>query len=346
LHHLFKMRFLKIYLIVLISLPKLLTAQYYDKKYVKDLRYRLLISYFQEYRSTEWAIKPIKRLDSTGNEGLRLASSANLFSGLLIQTNNSSLYLAATTPQTEVDKQKFGEQTASVFKIAIAERAVYTSFSIIKNKGFYDKYYNQHPDFLKDTLSYRRQNTSQATWINFDISYYKNNRRFAIGMPTYFGLRQLKSNVSLGGRLSYTYLKLENNTNYFFRDSLTKYKKELGISKLHYQGINLSVAPSAHLVAMKKIFLSADLSLGLDIGNVKTKSELSNNSKVYANLSLSQAKFITGYHGDRFITAVYYTFINQGFKTSYLTAGSTYHTFGFIMGFRINVYKNLPWEKD
>jgi hypothetical protein len=340
------MQHAKKYLCILLLLPTIVHAQYYNKKYVKDLRYRLLLSYFQEYRSIDVNIKPIKAFDSLGKENLILSSSANLLSGLLIQTNNSSMYLAGTTPQTDADIKKFGKQSSKIFKIAVSQRAIFTSFNYVKNDGLYDRNYSKHPEFLNDTLSYLRYNSSNVTWINFDINYYKNHRTFAIGMPTYFGLRQLRSKFTLAGRLSYNYLDIDNANRSFFRDSLTNQFTALSVSKYTFNGVNLSVSPSLHLVAFKKLFLYTDISFGIDVGSVKSKSPTTTSTKGYANVALSQAKIVGGYHGDRFIASLYYSFLNQSFKTAAVTAGGVYHTFGFIIGYRINLYKNLPWEKD
>jgi Domain of unknown function (DUF4421) len=339
------MRNVKIIFFLTIILPSFASAQYYKKKYIRDLRYRLLLSYFQEYRGVDFNINTNTKLDSTGKENLRLLSSANLYSGLLIQTNNASLYLASTTPQSDADIKKFGKQNSTLFKIAFVKNSISTSLNCIKSEGLYDKNYALHPEFAGDTIAYRRYNGAKVTWINFDINYYKNHRQFAIGMPTYFGLRQLKSKFSLGGRFSFNQLSIDNRGNSFFRDTLTKKNTDFAISKLKYTGVNFSITPSVHIVAFKKMFLYADLSFGADIGNVKSSLQNKTDSKFYANAAISQAKIIVGYHTDRFITALYYTFINQSFKTNQFIAGATYNNFGFIIGYRINLYKNLPWEK-
>lgn len=334
------------YTLLVIALPLLVNAQYYNKKYVKDLRHRLLISYFQEYGNLDLNLKPTKGLDNLQNENLLLSSSANLFSGILIQTNNSSLYLAGTNPQTEEDIDKHGKQNSKIVKIAMVFNSVYTSFRYLRNSGFYDKNYKNHPEFLNDSISYRRYSNSDLTWINFDINYYKNNRHFASGMPSYFGLRQLKSNISLATRFSYNKLAMDNKENSFFRDSISKQHTSLTLSKFQYEGVNFSLSPSFHLVALKKIFLSGELSLGADLGIVKSTFKNKIEPKFYSDLSLSQAKAVMGYHGDRFLTAVYYTFIAQSFKTNSFDVSTVYNNFGFIVGYRINIYKNLPWEKD
>jgi hypothetical protein len=340
------MRNLKNIFFLMLIQPSFANAQYYNKKYVKDLRYRLLLSYFQEYRSVGFNANPDKKFDSTGKENLQLSSSANLYSGLLIQTNNASLYLANTTPQSDADIKKFGKQNSILFKIAFVKNSISTSLNCIKSEGLYDKNYAMHPEFAGDTVAYRRYNGAKITWINFDVNYYKNHRQFAIGMPTYFGLRQLKSKFSLGGRFAFNQLSIDNKGNSFFRDTLTKKFSDLAVSKFNYTGINLSVTPSVHVVAFKKIFLYADVSLGTDIGNVKSSLLNKTESKFYANAAIAQAKAIVGYHTDRFITSIYYTFINQSFKTNQFIAGATYNSFGFIIGYRINLYKNLPWEKN
>ena len=94
------------------------------------------------------------------------------------------------------------------------------------------------------------------------------------------------------------------------------------------------------------MFLYTDLSVGLNFGITKSDSEKQNISKSSVNVAIPQAKIILGYQSNRFITSLYYTFSNQTIKTDATTIGSTYNSFGFIIGYRFNLYKNLPWEKD
>jgi hypothetical protein len=70
------------------------------------------------------------------------------------------------------------------------------------------------------------------------------------------------------------------------------------------------------------------------------------NTNFKVNANLSQASIVMGYHGDRFVSSMYYNFMNQSFGNKLFKATSTFHTFGFNIGFRININKNLPWERD
>jgi Domain of unknown function (DUF4421) len=340
------MKCFKIFFLLLFVLPFVANAQYYDKSYIKDLRFRLLLSYFQENRNIDLNFKPNTNLGVADKENLLLSTSSNLYSGLLVQTNFSSLYLASTLPQTTSDIKKFGTQSSKIYKIDYVQNAVSLSFNYVRNNGFYDKNYALHPEFANDTLTYRRHNSTSFQWINFDVNYYKNHKQFAIGMPTYFGLRQLKTKFSLGGKFAYNYIKIDNDNRSFFRDNVSLVNAELNSSKYVYNGVNFSVSPSLHLVAFKKMFLYTDLSVGLDLGFTKSESETQKTSKPYVNIAFPQAKIILGYQSNRFITSLYYTFSNQTIKTDAVTIGSTYNSFGFIIGYRFNLYKNLPWEKD
>ena len=53
-------------------------GQYYDKNYVKDLRFRLLLAYFQEYRGMGITLTPDKKYNVSDNENLKLANTYKL----------------------------------------------------------------------------------------------------------------------------------------------------------------------------------------------------------------------------------------------------------------------------
>ncbi len=71
------------------------TGQYFDPDHIQDLRFRLLISYFQEYRTFDMSIAPAQ---TTAPESLptRLSSPVVGLSGFLLQYNNASVYLAGS----------------------------------------------------------------------------------------------------------------------------------------------------------------------------------------------------------------------------------------------------------
>jgi Domain of unknown function (DUF4421) len=334
------------YYLLFFCIPFWCSAQYYDKKYVKDLRYRLLLSYFQERRAIDINLLPNSALDTDGKAKLKLSSAANLYSGLLVQTNNSSLYLARTIPQTEGDIKKFGQQDAKIFKVAISKNAIYASLYYINNTGFYDKTYSNHPEFAGDTVSFRRHGNMNLKWLNISVNYYDQHRKFAIGMPTYFGLRQLRTKFTWAARLAYNSLKMDNGEQLFFSSTSAFSPTELSIQKYIYKGINASLVPSFHAVALKKIFLFMDAAIGFDLGKITSQLKSSQTSNGYSNISISQVNVVLGYHGDRFLTSLYYSLLNQSLKTKILTTNTVYNNFGFIIGYRINIYKNLPWEKD
>jgi hypothetical protein len=239
-----------LYLILLCS--QSLNGQYYDKKYVRDLRHRLFIAYFQEYRSLDFNINPNAQLDQLGKEKLRLSSASNLFSGILIQGNSGSLYLAKSTPQTPADISRFGKQKTDIYKVSFVKRAFVFSANYIKNRGFYDKNYLLHPEFVNDSNSFKRYNDGQLTWLNIDVGYYKNHRQFAIGLPNNYGLRQLKTKAAIGSSLSFNSIELNNKNKTLFRDSLSLSQQDAAWKKINYNGFTFSLIPGIHLVAMKK----------------------------------------------------------------------------------------------
>lgn len=319
-------------------------GQSYDKEYIKNLKYRLLVSYIIESRDININFQLNNKLDPQKKESLLLKNSPNILSGFLFQTNNVSFLWTATTPQNKQEINKYGKQKSVISKGAIIIPNFLLNFSYIENKGFYDQNYLKHPDFEGDTVLFRRHNSSNLRWFSSDINYYYDNKKFSIGVPSYFGERQLKSRFTWGIRSSYNNILLNNRNKSFFRDSLVNQNSELNLSRLSFNSFNLALTPSLYLVSKKSLFLYFDLSFGASIGINQTNLE--NKRSVKTQLEIPQAKIAFGLNKDRFLVSMYYNYLNQTIKLNNLMVGTILNNYGFIIGWRINQYKYrfLNWE--
>lgn len=317
---------------------KLCLAQTYDKKYVKNLKFRLLASMIGEVREINSYFLLNKSLDPKGKESLLLANSPSAISGFMFQANNSSFLLTSSVAQTENDIEKFGKQKSTILKFSYLNGGLYSNLNYIEQKGFYDKNYLNHPEFANDTLLFRRHQSVGLKWIGYDVSFYPGSNKFCLGMASFFGERQLKSRFAWGTRLAYNFVRFKNDNKAFFRDSIISVFPELSTSNYTYNGISMAVTPSLYLVSKKFLFCYLDGSFGFGLGRSA--------SKLSFQFEIPQAKVVTGIHFDRFLFAVYYTYLNQSFKTKNVTIGNLLNNYGVILGFRINQYKyrNLKWD--
>lgn len=313
-------------------------AQTYDKTYIKNLKYRLLVSTIGEVRELNSYFLLHKNLDPKGNESLLLANSPSVMSGFMLQTNNASIYLTSSTPQNEKEVEKFGKQQSTILKFSYLNGGVYSNLNYIEQKGLYDKNYLKHPEFTNDTVLYRRHQTVGLKWISYDISFFSGAGKFCVGVPSFFGERQLKSRFTAGTRLAYNFVRFTNENKAFFRDSLTALHPELNTANYKYQGMSMAFTPSLYLVAKKILFCYLEGSVGFGFGKSASKYSF--------QFEIPQAKVVSGIHFDRFLCAVYYTYLNQSFKTNNLTIGNLLNNYGIIIGFRINQYKyrHLKWD--
>lgn len=334
----------RILLIALLFTNLTSMAQTYDRRYIKNLKFRLLITNISEVRTIDTYLIPNRPMDSLGKESLLLKNSPNTLSGFMLQSNNISVYLTSSLPQRQADIDNFGRQTSSIIKAAFLFKGLLSNFTYIEHKGFYDYNYSKHPDFPGDTIPFRRHNASGLRWIGFDISYYKGNRKFCVGIPSYFGERQLKSRFTLGSRIAYNNLRLNNNGKPYFRDSISGQLPELRAASFTYNGFSFSLTPSVYLVAAKTFFCFVDASVGLGVGKLNESNLYT--TKLLVQPEIPQAKIAGGIHTDRFLMGLYYTYLNQSFRTETLTIGNILGSYGFVIGIRINPYKYryLKWD--
>lgn len=307
---------------------------YYDTSYVKELTNRVLVSYFQEYRSMDINIKPDKSIDTLGKESLNLSSSSPLFSGFLIQYKGIAIYLAGNTAQSDDSKSKYGIQNSNIWKISFLHKGIFANFNYINYKGFYDKNFDAHQFSKYDELPYYRYQNLNTTWMNFDIKYYPSYKKFSQGIPTWFGLRQTKSKFSMGYKFSYNYIKLDNHNTALFSDSLSTTNPIFNMSSSVYNGYSISTAPSLYLVAFKKLFFYLDGWVGFDVGYNKIKGKLLNETKPTFRFVFPEFRTAMGFQNNRWIAAAYYSYMNQSFSNNKISTSINYNTFGLIIGYR------------
>lgn len=324
--------------------PLLLQAQGSDKEYVKNLKYRLLFSYISETRDLSTTLRPAKEFDPDASEKLMLKNSPSILSGFLFQADNIAYYWAAAVPQTAADKDRYGSQRSFITKGSILLDALLINVNYVNQGGFYDQNYLKHPEFAGDTVSFRRHNGTRLRWTSVDFMHYPGKRQAALGVPFYFGERQLKSKFFWGSRLAFNQVRLTNRDGALFRDSLRLQYESLQMAAIRNRAFSYALTPSAYLVAKKKLFLFMDASFGFAVGNT-----VINNQKRFRpgfRFEIPQAKIASGINTDRFLIALYYTYLDQTFKTRDITVGNVVGNFGFIAGFRFNQwrYRKLSWD--
>ncbi len=310
-------------------------AQYYDTLYIKDLKNRMMFSYFQEYKTFEINLIPDKSIDSTNRESLKLKSDALFYSGVAFQFKDISLVFASTLPQTDSSKRKYGEQNSQNIKLAYQNKGLALNANYIGQRGFYDENFNQHQYApQEDANAFNRFNNMQATWVHISAKYYPEYKKFAIGLPNNFGIKQIKTKFSWAYRVAYNYIKYSNDRP-LFSEKMQSRDFSLGVYESIYNSINFSVSPSIYVANTKGWFLYADVWLGTDIGVQNNKNVQKNNQTWQYNIVVPELKIMGGYQGDRFLACLHYNYINQTFKSEKITNAVYYHTFSFILGYRI-----------
>lgn len=295
----------------------------------------MFISYFQEYRSLQLQLSPNVTLDSTKREHLNLSANAPLYSGLFFQYKGTSIYLAGVLPQDAESKAKYGEQSSNIWRAGFQFKGLTLNFNHLKYQGMYDQNFYTHADTLSDINAYSRYNNLRTLWLNFDIKYYPQYNRFALGMPYSYLFQQIKSRFALGYKLSYNYIKTDNQDKALFNTSLQNANAAYSLRRLDYNGVNAAVLPSYYGVLSKHWFLYLDLGLGLDF-NFTTQQylDLDKSTLFKVAFTVPEVHSMLGFQNDNWVLSVYYNYINQNFKAQYYQAALFHHTFGIIAGYR------------
>ncbi|MCU0437352.1 MAG: DUF4421 domain-containing protein [Raineya sp.] len=326
-----------IYLLFLgIIFSNTLWAQYYDTLYTKDLKNRIMVSYFQEYKTFELNIIPNKSIDSTGREALKLKSDATLYAGFAFQFKKISFALASTLPQTDSSKIKYGNQSSRNLGFSYQTNGLALSATYITQKGFYDENFQKHQFAQQENPnSFARFNNMQATWIKIDAKYYPEYKKFAIGLPSNFGIKQIKSKFSWAYRASINYLKYnQKDKKALFDQPLQAQDTQFGIFAGEYYGFNFSVSPSFYLADKQGWFLYGDVWLGGDFGKNSLQNATQTNIVWRYAIVVPETKIMMGYQGDRFVGMFHYSFVNQSFNNNKMDNSIYYHTFSLILGYR------------
>ena len=319
-------------------------GQQQGKRYIKNLKYRLLISSVSEVREVNSLFLVNQALVPSGKEDLALKHSPSLLSGLLLQANNVSLYLVAPTPQSQSQIDRVGKQSTSIFRASAIHRGLLANFNYVSNTGFYDANYLDHPELPGDTVLFRRHNSTSLEWYGVDVSYYLGRDKFAIGLPHYYGERQLRSRCTMAIRLAYDHAESDNGGRAFFRDSTAARSPELAATSLSYRGGLLAVTPSAYLVAYERFFCLVEVSAGLGVGQLRLGGE--GDRQLRARFEVPQARLALGVNTDRFVLSMYYTYLNRSMVSGDLTVSNLLSSYGMVFGIRINQYKyrRLSWD--
>jgi hypothetical protein len=319
-------------------------SQHEEKRYVKNLKYRLLISSVAEVREVNSLFMVNKALVPSGNEDLALYHSPSLLSGLLIQANNASLYLVAPAPQSQSQVDREGKQSTTIFRASAIHRGLLANFNYVSNTGFYDANYLDHPEFIGDTVLFRRHNSTAIEWYSVDVNYYFGRDKFAIGLPHYFGERQLRSRFTVAMRLAYDQAGSDNGGRAYFRDSTAALSPDLATTSLSYRGALLALSPSAYLVARERFFCHVEVSAGLGVGQLLLSNE--RERRLRARFEVPQARIAMGINTDRFVLSMHYTYVNRSMDSGDLAISNFLSSYGLLLGFRMNQhkYRRLSWD--
>lgn len=309
----------------LLALSSLISAQsYYDTAYVKDYSTRILVSYFQEYRSFDAQFTPKFNAPSTiAPDTLRLTSPQHLFAGFLLQYKASSIYLAGS-----VDDGRGNNN--NLWRLGIAApglnlRAQGALINGLESSSSDADASPENPPLENAALN----------WWSIDVKHAPAFRRLAIGIPDIWSLHPVKNKGGMGYRIGYQSYSLKNS-NGFFGSELTQLNQMLAFTHLRLSAAQVSAGYIFQLALDRRWFLTGEIWGGVDaIWQDSRHHNEQRSTSFRLQISVPEVKVSAGVQSRNWLFSIYYSLNTLSTQTHDLLIANNLHTAGFIIGRRI-----------
>lgn len=310
----------------LLALSSVISAQsYYDTAYVKDYSNRVLVSYFQEYRSFDAQLTPTFNAPTTGvSDSLVLTSPQNLFAGFLLQYKASSIYLAGSVDDGRGNRN-------NLWRVGIAAPGLNLRAQGAAINGFESTSSNLDSSPVNPSLE-----NAALNWWSIDVKHAPAFRRLAIGIPDIWSLHPVRNKGGLGFRGAFQSYVLKNN-NGFFRPDLAQLNQTLSFTDFRLSVAQISAGYIFQLALDQRWFMTGEVWGGVDA--IWQESSIQNEQSLAsfrAGISVPEVKISAGAQSRNWLFSVYYSLNTLSTQTPHFRVANNLHTAGFIIGRRFN----------
>ncbi len=227
------------------------------------LRYdsRLIVGYFQSYRSFENEFQQFKEKDSLGLSKTNYGAESRLISGIELNYDKFGLAVGLRTSPASKSEGK-GDTKTFTTNFNVGGNIWFLENSFRYFKGFYDKNTATYDTSFKRTGVYFQQPSLENTLFRSKFLYFTNHKRFAFRSGYACGYRQIKSAATwvLGANVSYNNLRCDSS--FFPMPSRPFYGDYGNMNGLKVIGVSANAGAAATIVLFKTLFVSALFIIG------------------------------------------------------------------------------------
>lgn len=256
-----KLRFIIFLFFLLSSFFSFSQKKGYDSTYYTKYRDRLIISYYQSYKSYEIDIAQKITKDSLGTSKVNYMAEASLISGFEINYDkfNISFGYKSTPPK---DFQKKGNTKYKNFVLNVGGNHWVIENSYRSYKGFYNKNTISYDTTIKQTGIYDKLPTLHSEAYKTKFLFFTNANKFSFKSGYSCSYRQLRSAFSFVLSANIYYNRLNSDSSFIPYPVRNFYDTHQNVNGLNAFAFSVYGGGSFNLVLWKAFFMNVTLIIG------------------------------------------------------------------------------------
>lgn len=307
-----------------------------DTTYYRKYNNKLIVSYFQSYKS--FGIDMTQKLisDSLGQSKIAYIAESNLVSGFELTYDKISLSIGFKSPSSLSDKK--GNTSYKNFAINIGGNKWIVENSYRSYKGFYNKNTSTYDTSFYTTGIYDQLPNLKAEAYKTKFLLFKNPELFSFRAGYAGNYQQIKSAFSWVYSANIYYNKLNTDSSFFPHQVRSYYDNHRYMNGLNVFAVSVCAGGSLNIVIWKALFANLTL-IGGPEQQWRTYRYLDNyNNSTLSYLSLTgDARGSLGLNFKKWYILINGTTDFSFYSISKITFNSKYNSGNFTLGFRFGV---------
>jgi hypothetical protein len=307
-----------------------------DTTYYRKYNNKLIISYFQSYKSFGIDMSQKLKPDTLGQSTIVNIAEANLVSGFEITYDKISVSIGFKSPSTLSDKK--GNTSYKNFALNIGGNKWILENSYRSYMGFYNKNTVAYDTSFYSTGIFDQFPSLKAEAYKTKFLLFKNPELFSFRSGYTGNYQQIKSAFSWVYSANIYYNKLNSDSSFFPFQIRTYYDNHRNMNGLNVFAFSICAGGSLNIVIWKALFANLTL-IGGPEQQWRTYRYLDNyNNSTLSYLSLTgDARGSLGLNFKKWYILINGTTDFSFYSISKITFNSKYNSGNFTLGFRFGV---------
>lgn len=328
----------KITCILFICLSYSFVAQikHWDTTYYKKYRDRIIISYFQAYKSYGIDISQKLEKDTLGLSKIGYNAEANLISGFEFNYDKINFQIGFKSPTSEINATQKGKTTYHNLSLNIGGNRWVLENSYRRYNGFYNKNTSAYDTSYKHTGIYTQLPNLNSESYKTKFLFFTNSNKFSFKSGYSCNYRQLKSAFSFVLVASLNYNRINSDSSFIPAPVRKYYDNYQSINGLNTFAVSVYGGGSLNLVIWKALFANITIVIGPEWQwrNYNYISNRQNQQLFYGSIS-GDSRFSLGLNFKKFFVLLTGSSDYAWYNGSQLEVLSKYGSINFKLGIRI-----------